>query len=103
VKLRLLAFVAIVVMMAGVAGIAVADKRHKTVALRHAHRVAWLCAHGRGHCGTLEDQIYRANIEPDWNHREHYYEAAIVAGLLGCGLLVGLEIRSRRLRARRLA
>jgi hypothetical protein len=93
---RLVALVATVAVIAVISAVAVADKRHKTVALREAHRTAWLCVHGRGHCGSLDDQIHRANIEPDWNRRERYYVTGVVAGLIVCGVLIGLEIRSRR-------
>jgi hypothetical protein len=90
------AFVAIVAAMGLIATVAVADKRHKTEALRHAHRTAWLCTHGRGSCGTLSDQIHRANIESDWNRRERYYVTGVTLGLIVCGVLIGFEVRSRR-------
>jgi hypothetical protein len=93
---RLVAFVAIAAAIGVIASVAVADKRHKTVALRQAHRDAWLCTHGRGHCGSRENQIHWGKIEPEWNRRERYYVAGVTLGLIACGVLVGLEIRSRR-------
>ena len=93
---RLVAFIAIAVAIALISSVAVADKRHKTEALRRAHRTAWLCTHGRGHCGTLSEQIRDANIESDWNYRERYYVSGVAVGLIACGVLIGLEVRSRR-------
>jgi hypothetical protein len=100
---KLLAFVAIVVAMVLIATVAVADKRQKTEALRRAHRIGWLCSHGRADCGTLDEQVHRASIESDWNNRERFYICGIAAGLAGCGVLIGLEIRSRRRAVGRLA
>ena len=93
---RLLAFIAIAAAIAVIAAVAVADKREKTGALRRAHRIGWLCSHGRGHCGSLNEQIHRARIESDWNNRERYYVSGVALGLIACGGLIGLEVRSRR-------
>jgi hypothetical protein len=93
---RLLAFIAIVVAMAVIAHVAIADHNRKTDSLRRAHRTAWLCNHDRGGCGERADQIRRARIESDWNSRERYYVSGLVLGLVGCVLLVGFEVRSRR-------
>jgi hypothetical protein len=103
VRRRLLAFAAIVIAIGLIATVAVADKRRKTHALRRAHIAAWLCTHGRADCGERADEGRRARIEAAWNYRERYYVSGVAAGVIGCILLVGLEVRSRRRTAEQLS
>ncbi len=83
--------VVLIVLAGCIAGVAVADHRHKKARMGPASIASWYCQHDGQRCQETQAET----IEASWQERERVYRVSFWAVSVGGMAVLGLRLRSR--------